>query len=99
MTDSVFVSACRTIGVISPPGMETATPTSACLCWTIAASVHDTLAVGTSRSASAIALMTISLTETLKAGTSPLSVFFTGAAALISPRSLRSASISQSSVR
>ena len=65
MTDSVFSSAWRMIGVISPPGIDTATPTSACLCCTIAVSVHETLADGTSRSASAIALMTMSLTETL----------------------------------
>ena len=32
IAESVFSSARRTMGVMRPPGMETATPTSACLC-------------------------------------------------------------------
>ena len=65
MVDSVFCSAFFTIGVMSPPGIDTATPTSAWLCLTILASVHDTFASGTAFSASAIALMTMSLTDSL----------------------------------
>jgi hypothetical protein len=41
----------RMIGVIKPPGIDTATPTSACLCLTMLSSVQDTFASGTSRSA------------------------------------------------
>ena len=96
MTERDFSSALRTIGVMSPSGMATATPTSACLCSTRAVEVQEAFAIGTSRSASAIALMMKSLTESLKVGTSPFSVFFTGADALISARSFIRASISQS---
>jgi hypothetical protein len=63
--DSVFASALRTTGVMSPPGMETATPTSACLCFSMPASVQVTFASGTAISAIANALMTRSLTDTL----------------------------------
>src|SRR5262249_13095445 len=55
----------RTTGVISPPGIETATPMSECLCLSRAPSVQVTLASGTRWSASASALMTKSLTEIL----------------------------------
>ncbi len=65
ITESDFVSACRTIGVISPPGIETATPMSECLCLSMPPSVQVTLAFGICCSASASALMTKSLTESL----------------------------------
>jgi hypothetical protein len=65
MAESVFISALRTTGVMSPPGIDTATPTSACLCFSIAPSVQDTLASGTRIMAIASALITKSLTETL----------------------------------
>ena len=65
ITDSDLASAWRTTGVMSPPGMETATPMSECLCLSMAASVQVTLASGTRWSASASALMTKSFTEIL----------------------------------
>src|SRR5262245_27859090 len=65
MTESDFCSAWRTTGVIKPPGIDTATPMSECLCRSMAPSVHVTLASGTRCSASASALMTKSLTEIL----------------------------------
>jgi hypothetical protein len=65
ITDSGFSSARRTIGVISPSGMATATPTSECLCNSRAVEVHEPLAIGTSRSASASALMMKSFTDSL----------------------------------
>ena len=46
--------------------MDTATPISACLCFTMAFSVQDTLASGTLMSAMAMALMMKSLTETFQ---------------------------------
>ena len=65
IAESDLVSALRTIGVISPNGSATATPMSECLCLSSAASVQVTLASGTRCSASASALMTKSLTESL----------------------------------
>src|SRR5262249_42255841 len=65
MTESDFCSAWRPTGVIKPPGIDTATPMSECLCRSMAPSVHVTLASGTRCSASASALMTKSLTEIL----------------------------------
>ena len=65
MVESDFFSALRTTGVISPPGIDTATPTSAVRCLSMAPSVQVTLASGTRMSASAMPLMTKSLTETL----------------------------------
>ena len=65
MTDSVFVSAERITGVIKPPGIDTATPTSEWVWCSMVFSVHDTLASGTRFSAKAKALMMKSLTETL----------------------------------
>ena len=50
---------------IVPPGIATATPTSECLCLSMPASVQLTFASGTRCSASASALMTKSLTESL----------------------------------
>ena len=83
---SDFISARRTTGVMSPPGIETATPISECLCLSMAPSVHVTLASGTRWSASASALMAKSLTEILYAGLPSLSF---GAAALITSRAAR----------
>ena len=65
IAESDFVSALRTTGVISPPGIETAIPMSECLCLSMPPSVQVTLASGTRCSASASALMTKSLTESL----------------------------------
>ncbi len=65
MAESDFSSACLTIGVISPNGSATATPMSECLCLTMAASVQLTFACGTRCNASAKALTTKSLTESL----------------------------------
>src|SRR6266446_4206883 len=65
ITETGFVSAFRMIGVISPPGIATATPISECLCLSMPASVQLTLALGIRCSASANALMTKSLTESL----------------------------------
>jgi hypothetical protein len=65
MVESVFVSALRMIGVISPPGIATATPMSECLCLSMPPSVQLTLAFGTRCNAIAIALMTKSLTDNL----------------------------------
>jgi hypothetical protein len=62
---SVLWQALRITGVISPPGIETATPTSACLCLSMVFSVQLTLASGTACSESASALITRSLTESL----------------------------------
>ena len=47
ITVSDLVSALRITGVIRPPGIETATPTSAYLCLSMPASVQVTLASGT----------------------------------------------------
>ena len=96
MVDSVLVSAARTMGVMSPPGIDTATPMSACLCFSIAFSVQDTLASGTRLRASASALMMKSLTDSLKAGL-PSSPF--DAEALTCSRNARRASSSQSADR
>ena len=60
-----LISAWRMIGVIRPNGKATATPMSECLWRSIADSVHDTLASGTFCSATAMALMTKSLTDSL----------------------------------
>ena len=84
------------IGVIRPPGIATATPMSACLCFSMAASVQVTLASGMRWSASASALMTKSLTESFQAGLPSLSF---GAEALISSRAASSLSMSQSTER
>ena len=65
MTDNGFSSARRTMGVISPSGMATATPTSECLCRSRAVDVQEPLAIGTSRKASASALMMKSFTDNL----------------------------------
>ena len=65
IADSDLVSAWWMIGVIRPPGSATATPMSECLCLSRPASVQLTLAFGTRCSASAKALMTKSLTESL----------------------------------
>ena len=60
-----LLSAWRTIGVISPPGIATATPISARLWRSMPSSVQVTLASGTRISAIASALMTKSLTDIL----------------------------------
>ena len=65
IAESDFVSACRTIGVISPPGSATATPTSECLCLSMPPSVQLTFALGIFCSATASAFTTKSLTESL----------------------------------
>ena len=65
IADIDLVSALRMIGVISPFGIATATPISECLCLSMPASVQLTLASGMRCSASASALMTKSLTESL----------------------------------
>src|SRR5450759_3486922 len=80
----------------SDVGIATATPTSECMCFNIPASVQLTFVSGTCCKASASALMTKSLTESLYAGL--LSVPF-GATALISSRATSSLSILQSIVR
>ncbi len=84
-------SAWRTMGVISPSGMATATEMSTSSYWRIASSLQEALTPGWRRSATAQALMTRSLTESLKA---PGPSF--GDWALRSPRSLSSASSSMS---
>ena len=96
MSESRFSSAWRTTGVIRPPGIDTATPTSACLWRSMPPSVQVTLASGTRISDIASALITMSLTDTFQAGFLSLSI---GAAALMSARSASSASISVSIVR
>src|SRR6476620_8277085 len=63
IVDSDLVSALRMIGVIKPPGIATATPTSECLCLTMPDSVQLTLQSGILCSAIAKALMTKSLTD------------------------------------
>src|SRR6266571_568742 len=63
IAESDFSSPLRTTGVISPPLIATATPTSECLCLSMAPSVQVTFASGTRCRASASALMTKSLTE------------------------------------
>src|SRR6201987_3828175 len=65
MVDRVLVSALRIIGVIRPPGIATATPASEWWCLTMPDSVQLTLQFGIFWSATAIALMTKSLTEIL----------------------------------
>ena len=65
MAESDFVSAWRTIGVISPPGSATATPMSECLCLSMPDSVQLTFAFGIFCSATASAFTTKSLTESL----------------------------------
>ena len=96
MADSVLVSAERTTGVMSPPGIDTATPMSACLCFSMAASVQDTLASGTRFRASASALMMKSLTDSLKVGLPSLSF---GAVPLTCSRNAIKASSSMSAER
>jgi hypothetical protein len=61
------LAASRTIGVISPPSVETAmaTSTDGCAAAVPAAASHAALAPGTSRSARAAARTTQSLTLTL----------------------------------
>jgi hypothetical protein len=78
------------MGVMRPVGVETATETSTSSNWRMASSVHMALTFGKRRSVVATALMTKSLTESLKA---PCSF---GDFALRSARSLSSASISKS---
>src|SRR5262245_17774483 len=46
IVESDLLSALRMIGVISPPGIATATPTSECLCLTMPDSVQLTLQSG-----------------------------------------------------
>ena len=82
------------MGVNRPPSTATATPTSAYLWRSVPASVHVTLAAGTCASASAMALMTKSLTESLKARGPSL-----GAAAFMRSRARSSSSRRQSTVR
>ena len=65
IADSDLVSAWRMIGVIKPFGIATATPISECLCLSMPLSVQLTFASGTRCSASAKALTTKSLTESL----------------------------------
>ena len=96
ITDSVFSSAERITGVMRPPGIDTAMPTSECRCFSMALSVQVTLASGTRCRASARALTTKSLTDTLKAGLPSLSL---GAEAFTCSRSAIKASRSQSAVR
>ena len=82
-----FWSALRTIGVISPSGIDTATEMSTSSYWMIASSVQVALTLGNFRSVAAAALITRSLTESLKA---PGPSF--GARAFRSARSFSSAS-------
>ena len=62
------------MGVMRPPGIDTAMPMSACLCFTMAFSVQVTLASGTLMSAMAMALMMKSLTEIFQRGLPSLSL-------------------------
>ncbi len=80
----------------SPPSIATATPTSAFLKRRIRSSAQTALAAGTRVSARPIALMTKSLTESLKAGLPSLSL---PAEPFSVSRSFISASSSQSTVR
>ena len=77
-----------------PFGIATATEMSADLYSFTPSSLHEALAAGTCFSATAQALMTKSLTDSLKA---PLPSF--GAPALTSSRTFSRRSISQSTVR
>jgi hypothetical protein len=96
IADSVFVSALRMIGVISPPSSATATPISECRKRRMRSSAHIALAAGTRRSAAAQALMTKSLTDSLKPGLPSASL---GAAAFACSRSVMTAPISTSALR
>ncbi len=73
MVESVFCSALRITGVNSPPSIATATPTSEWRKRKVRSSAQTEFAAGTRCSASASALMTKSLTESLKAGLPSLS--------------------------
>ena len=84
-----MVSAALMIGVIRPVGVATATEMSAFSYWRIASSVQAALAAGTFFSASAVARMTKSLTDSLYSSDRPFS----------SARVFRSWSIWRSMVR
>src|SRR5216684_1635797 len=88
MAESVFASALRMTGVIRPPSIATATPMSLCLKRRMRSSAQIALAAGTRCSAAAQALISRSLTESLKS-----------AAALTSSRSSSSRPMSTSAVR
>ena len=65
MADSDLPSALRITGVSSPPSIATATPTSECLKRRMRSPAQTAFAAGTRCKASASALMTKSLTESL----------------------------------
>ena len=86
------MSASRTIGVIRPPSIATATEMSTRSYWSIASSVHEALQSGMLAQRQAQALITRSLTETLAS-------FLSRHVVDRSARAASSASISKSTVR